>query len=64
MIPEKKLHEIHIKHGITALNVFEKYPRIGGGEVRAKNLELLQEELNVSCCRIFFSFFFFFFFVD
>uniref|UniRef100_A0A0N5AGR3 GB1/RHD3-type G domain-containing protein n=1 Tax=Syphacia muris TaxID=451379 RepID=A0A0N5AGR3_9BILA len=46
MIPEKKLHEIHIKHGITALNVFEKYPRIGGGEIRAKNLELLQEELN------------------
>uniref|UniRef100_A0A9J2PBS0 GB1/RHD3-type G domain-containing protein n=1 Tax=Ascaris lumbricoides TaxID=6252 RepID=A0A9J2PBS0_ASCLU len=46
MMPEKRLYEIHIKHGITALNVFEKYPKIGSGEVRSKILAGLQEELN------------------
>ncbi|KHN88280.1 Atlastin-3 [Toxocara canis] len=46
MMPEKRLYEIHIKHGITALDVFEKYPKIGSGEVRSKILARLQEELN------------------
>ncbi|VDK45733.1 unnamed protein product [Anisakis simplex] len=46
MMPEKRLYEIHIKHGITALNVFEKCPKIGSNEIRSKILARLQEELN------------------
>uniref|UniRef100_A0A7E4W6Q6 GB1/RHD3-type G domain-containing protein n=1 Tax=Panagrellus redivivus TaxID=6233 RepID=A0A7E4W6Q6_PANRE len=46
MMSEKKLLEAHIKHGITALNIFDKCPKIGDGEVRSANLARLQEDIN------------------
>ncbi|KAL3981472.1 Guanylate-binding protein N-terminal domain family protein [Acanthocheilonema viteae] len=46
MLPEKRLHEAHIKYGIIALNIFEKYPKIGSSEVRSRNLSMLQQNLN------------------
>jgi atlastin len=46
MMSEKKLLEAHIKHGITALNIYDKCPKIGDGEVRSTNLARLQEDIN------------------
>ncbi|VDK75705.1 unnamed protein product [Litomosoides sigmodontis] len=46
MLPEKRLYEAHIKYGIIALNIFEKYPKIGSSEVRSRNLSSLQQNLN------------------
>ncbi|VDN08324.1 unnamed protein product [Thelazia callipaeda] len=46
MLPEKRLHEAHIKYGIIALNIFEKYPKTGSNEVRSRNLSMLQQDLN------------------
>uniref|UniRef100_A0A158Q8F4 GB1/RHD3-type G domain-containing protein n=1 Tax=Elaeophora elaphi TaxID=1147741 RepID=A0A158Q8F4_9BILA len=46
MLPEKRLHEAHIKYGIIALNIFERYPKIGSNEVRSRNLSALQQNLN------------------
>ncbi|VDP13645.1 unnamed protein product [Onchocerca flexuosa] len=46
MLSEKRLHEAHIKYGIIALNIFEKYPKIGSSEVRSRNLSTLQQNLN------------------
>ncbi|CAJ0937479.1 unnamed protein product, partial [Mesorhabditis belari] len=46
MMPEKQLLRLHIKHGITALNIFDKCPKIGASEVRSKMLEKLQEDIN------------------
>uniref|UniRef100_A0A914CLN2 GB1/RHD3-type G domain-containing protein n=1 Tax=Acrobeloides nanus TaxID=290746 RepID=A0A914CLN2_9BILA len=46
MLSEKKLLEAHIKHGITALNIYDKCPKIGSGEVRTENLARLQEDIN------------------
>lgn len=47
MLPEKRLHEAHIKYGVIALNIFEKYPKMGSCEVRSRNLSTLQQSLNV-----------------
>ncbi|CAD6199797.1 unnamed protein product [Caenorhabditis auriculariae] len=46
MMSEKKLLEAHIKHGITALNIYDKCPKIGSNEVRSRLLEKLQEDIN------------------
>lgn len=51
MLSEKKLLEAHIKHGITALNIYDKCPKIGSGEVRTENLARLQEDINVRSIR-------------
>ena len=48
MMSEKKLLEAHIKHGITALNIYDKCSKVGDGEVRSTNLARLQEDINVS----------------
>lgn len=48
MMPEKRLLEAHIKHGITALNIFDKCPKIGTAEIRSRALAKLQEDINVS----------------
>lgn len=54
MMSEKKLLEAHIKHGITALNIYDKCPKVGDGEVRSTNLARLQEDINVSSFLKFF----------
>ncbi|KAE9555669.1 hypothetical protein FO519_001140 [Halicephalobus sp. NKZ332] len=46
MMSEKKLLEAHIKHGITALNIYDKCLKVGDGEVRSANLARLQEDIN------------------
>ncbi|CAI5447478.1 unnamed protein product [Caenorhabditis angaria] len=51
MMPEKKLLEAHIKHGITALNIYDKCPKIGSKEVRSLLLEKLQEDINAELER-------------
>ncbi|CAB3409766.1 unnamed protein product [Caenorhabditis bovis] len=51
MMPEKKLLEAHIKHGITALNIYDKCPKIGSNEVRRILLEKLQEDINAELER-------------
>lgn len=57
MMSEKKLLEAHIKHGITALNIYDKCPKIGDGEVRATNLARLQEDINVNNFCLLINFF-------
>ncbi|KHJ87245.1 hypothetical protein OESDEN_12985 [Oesophagostomum dentatum] len=47
MMPEKRLLEAHIKHGITALNIFDKCPKIGTAEIRSRALAKLQEDINL-----------------
>ena len=47
MIPEKRLLEHHIQHGITAILTFDKSPKIGDPSIRLKLLEKLQEDINV-----------------
>ncbi|CAJ0603214.1 unnamed protein product [Cylicocyclus nassatus] len=51
MMPEKRLLEAHIKHGITALNIFDKCPKIGTAEVRSRALAKLQEDINAELER-------------
>lgn len=51
MMSEKKLLEAHIKHGITALNIYDKCPKIGSNEVRRLLLEKLQEDINAELER-------------
>uniref|UniRef100_A0A1I7YB13 GB1/RHD3-type G domain-containing protein n=1 Tax=Steinernema glaseri TaxID=37863 RepID=A0A1I7YB13_9BILA len=51
MMSEKKLQEAHIKHGIIAINMFGKCPKVGDGKVREANLSRLQEELNAELER-------------
>ncbi|KAK6747308.1 hypothetical protein RB195_000486 [Necator americanus] len=51
MMPEKKLLEAHIKHGITALNIFDKCPKIGTADVRSRALAKLQEDINAELER-------------
>ena len=53
MIPEKRLLEHHIQHGITAINTFDKSPRIGDPSIRRDLLERLQEDINVRVIEIF-----------
>ncbi|CAJ0560752.1 unnamed protein product, partial [Mesorhabditis spiculigera] len=51
MMPEKRLLEQHIKHGITALNIFDKCPKIGSSEVRSAMQCRLQEDINAELER-------------
>ncbi|KIH59448.1 guanylate-binding protein [Ancylostoma duodenale] len=51
MMPEKRLLEAHIKHGITALNIFDKCPKIGTAEIRSRALAKLQEDINAELER-------------
>ncbi|KAI6234639.1 GB1/RHD3-type G domain-containing protein [Aphelenchoides fujianensis] len=46
MISEKKLQENHIKHGVKALNIYDRCPKIDSGDIRATNLSRLQESIN------------------
>uniref|UniRef100_A0AC35U4Q2 GB1/RHD3-type G domain-containing protein n=1 Tax=Rhabditophanes sp. KR3021 TaxID=114890 RepID=A0AC35U4Q2_9BILA len=46
MLSEKRLLEAHIKHGITALNIFDKCPKFGSPSVRNEYLARLQEDVN------------------
>uniref|UniRef100_A0A915D6N7 GB1/RHD3-type G domain-containing protein n=1 Tax=Ditylenchus dipsaci TaxID=166011 RepID=A0A915D6N7_9BILA len=46
MMAEKKLLEAHIKHGIKALNIYDKCPKVDSGDVRSTNLARLQESIN------------------
>uniref|UniRef100_A0A914I3C9 GB1/RHD3-type G domain-containing protein n=1 Tax=Globodera rostochiensis TaxID=31243 RepID=A0A914I3C9_GLORO len=46
MMAEKKLLEAHIKHGIKALNIYDRCPKIYSGDVRNNNLARLQESIN------------------
>ncbi|KAI1727059.1 atlastin-1 [Ditylenchus destructor] len=46
MMAEKKLLEAHIKHGIKALNIYDKCPKVESGNVRSQNLARLQESIN------------------
>ncbi|KAL3124187.1 hypothetical protein niasHT_004776 [Heterodera trifolii] len=46
MMAEKKLQEAHIKHGIKALNIYDRCPKIYSGDVRNNNLARLQESIN------------------
>ena len=46
MMAEKKLLEAHIKHGIKALNIYDRCPKIDSGDVRNQNLARLQEAIN------------------
>lgn len=47
MLAEKKLLESHIKHGIKALNIYDRCPKIDSGDIRNSLLGRLQEEINV-----------------
>lgn len=47
MLAEKKLLEAHIKHGIKALNIYDRCPKIHSGDIRNQNLAQLQESINV-----------------
>ncbi|KAK6037310.1 hypothetical protein COOONC_25185, partial [Cooperia oncophora] len=51
MMPEKRLLEAHIKHGITALNIYDKCPKFGSAETRNRLLEKLQEDINAELER-------------
>ncbi|WKY05608.1 hypothetical protein Q1695_006089 [Nippostrongylus brasiliensis] len=51
MMPEKRLLEAHIKHGITALNIYDKCPKIGTAEIRNRLLAKLQEDINAELER-------------
>uniref|UniRef100_A0A158P650 GB1/RHD3-type G domain-containing protein n=1 Tax=Angiostrongylus cantonensis TaxID=6313 RepID=A0A158P650_ANGCA len=51
MIPEKRLLEAHIKHGITALNIYDRCPKIGTTEIRSRLLAKLQEDINAELER-------------
>ncbi|KAK6027510.1 hypothetical protein OSTOST_06457 [Ostertagia ostertagi] len=51
MLPEKRLLEAHIKHGITALNIYDKCPKFGSAETRNRLLEKLQEDINAELER-------------
>ncbi|PAV73795.1 hypothetical protein WR25_20099 [Diploscapter pachys] len=48
---EKRLLEAHIKHGIIALNIYDKCPKLGATEIRPKMLERLQEDINAELER-------------
>ncbi len=48
MLPDKRLNDAHIKYGIQALNIYDKCPKIGTGDVRQKHLSRLQGEINAS----------------
>ncbi|CAI4232036.1 unnamed protein product [Auanema sp. JU1783] len=51
MIPEKRLLRLHIQHGITALNIYDKCPKLGEASIRRELLERLQEEINAELER-------------
>ncbi|CEF71458.1 Atlastin [Strongyloides ratti] len=51
MLSEKRLLEAHIKNGITALNIFDKCPKIGSSQVRSEYLARLQEDINAELER-------------
>lgn len=48
MMSEKKLLEAHIKHGIKALNIYDRCPKCDSGDIRNQNLAQLQESINVN----------------